>query len=296
MQIAPIGLTIPQVTHHRMAVNGTQLHVVAAGAGGSPILLVHGFPESWWAFHTLIPLLAQQHRVFAVDLRGFGDSNVAGADDTSATVAEDLHSLVGQIGLGPVHLVVQDISGTAGFRLASTHPEDVISFTAIETGIAGHGIEMLADVGKGGAWYIGALATPGVPEAFLKGRARELFANFIFRFATAAPDAVKPADLTEFARGYEHEGGWSGSRALYGSMLREGDEIKALAASKPFTVPTLVIDRAESDFTFQSINPIHAGEVRRVSIQGAGHYIALEKPTDLAAALLGFVADVDAGQ
>jgi pimeloyl-ACP methyl ester carboxylesterase len=48
-------------------VNGTELHYVSAGSKGSPVLLVHGFPESWWAFHKLIPLLSRSHRVFAVD-------------------------------------------------------------------------------------------------------------------------------------------------------------------------------------------------------------------------------------
>ena len=55
-------------------VNGTELHYVTAGNEGSPVLLVHGFPESWWTFRKLIPLLSEHHRVVAVDLRGFGDS------------------------------------------------------------------------------------------------------------------------------------------------------------------------------------------------------------------------------
>jgi pimeloyl-ACP methyl ester carboxylesterase len=59
------------VTHHCLDLNGTELHYVSAGETGSPVLLVHGFPESWWTFHKLIPLLANDHRVFAVDLRGF---------------------------------------------------------------------------------------------------------------------------------------------------------------------------------------------------------------------------------
>ena len=53
---------------------------------GSPILLVHGFPETWWAFRKVIPLLAERHRVFAVDLRGFGDSEQADGDYSSAAV------------------------------------------------------------------------------------------------------------------------------------------------------------------------------------------------------------------
>ena len=68
--ITPAGATIPGVTHHLADVNGARLHYVSAGTSGSPILLVHGWPESWWAFRNLIPLLAQTHRVFAVDLPG----------------------------------------------------------------------------------------------------------------------------------------------------------------------------------------------------------------------------------
>ena len=73
--------------------NGTTLHYVTAGTSGSPALLVHGFPETWWAFRGLIPLLAASHRVFAVDLRGFGDSSSADTEYDDATSAEDLHQL-----------------------------------------------------------------------------------------------------------------------------------------------------------------------------------------------------------
>jgi pimeloyl-ACP methyl ester carboxylesterase len=82
------------VTHRYAKVNGTVLHYVAAATAGTPVLLVHGFPKTWWTFRKLIPLLAASHRVYAVDLRGFGDSdNGSGAYD-SETSAEDLHLLI----------------------------------------------------------------------------------------------------------------------------------------------------------------------------------------------------------
>ena len=48
--------SVSEVTHHTAALNNTELHYVSAGATGSPVLLVHGFPESWWAFRSVIPL------------------------------------------------------------------------------------------------------------------------------------------------------------------------------------------------------------------------------------------------
>ena len=123
MSLQPVGRTLPFVVHHLVEVNSTHLHYVAAGEAGSPVLLVHGFPESWWAFNRLIPLLAGRHRVFAVDLRGFGDSGSAGVHDTSDTLAEDLHALVARLDLGPVHLLAQDISGAVAFVWPRTIPE-----------------------------------------------------------------------------------------------------------------------------------------------------------------------------
>lgn len=137
MSTTPAGATLAGITHHRVEINATTLHYVAAGTSGTPILLVHGFPETWWAFHKLIPLLAEHHRVFAVDLRGFGDSDNAPGEYDSTTSAEDLHLLIEHLGIGPVHLTGQDISGASVFRLATNYPQDVISFTAIEMGLPG---------------------------------------------------------------------------------------------------------------------------------------------------------------
>lgn len=281
------------VIHHVVQLNGTALHYVSAGEEGTPVLLVHGFPESWWAFHRLIPLLASSHRVSAVDLRGFGDSAPAAEGHDSATAAEDLHHLIRHLDIGPMHLVAQDISGGTAFRLAATHPADVASLTAIEMGLAGFGLEAFADVAHGGSWHIGALAAPGIPDLLFAGRERALLGEWAFPSMTAAADAVTDDDVAEFARGYARPGGWNGAAGLYRSMLAEGEELRALAAAKPLDLPVLAVGGFGGPFTEGTVRRVSTGDVASVLLDGIGHHVALEAPQALADAMLPFLDRVD---
>ena len=294
MTAAPVTLSVPEITHHRARVNGATLHYAAAGTTGSPVLLVHGFPETWRAFRKLIPLLAATHRVFAVDLRGFGDSDTAPGGYDSKAAAQDLHQLIERLGLGSVHLTGQDISGATVFRLAVTHPDDVRSLTAIETSLPGFGWERLADLARGGAWHIGLLAAPGIPEMLLAGREREFLGQYAFPALTAVAGAVTDDDVDDFARSYARPGGWRGAAGLYRSLLREGPEIRALAESPGLTVPVLAVGAGGGPFTAGTMSQAASSPIRSVQLDGVGHYAAMEAPEELAKAVLGFVDGIDA--
>jgi pimeloyl-ACP methyl ester carboxylesterase len=301
MSVATTGHTTPPATptiagiaHHHAKVNGTDLHYVAAGKSGSPILLVHGFPETWWTFRKLIPLLASTHRVFAVDLRGFGDSaNKPGTYD-SEVASEDLHLLIDKLDVGPVHLTGQDICGSTVFRLAVAHPEQVRSFTAIEMGLAGFGLEGLADITHGGAWHIGVMAAPGIPEMLLAGREREFLGKFAFPAMCATLGAIAEGDIDEFVRTYSRPDGWRGAIGLYQSMLKEGAEIKALADQPGLNVPVLAVGAGGGPLTFATMSKVARTKVRSVQLDGVGHYVAMEAPEKLSKALLEFIGSVEA--
>jgi pimeloyl-ACP methyl ester carboxylesterase len=285
--------SVEGVTHHAAAVNDTRLHYVSAGTTGTPVLLVHGFPESWWAFRKLIRMLAARHRVFAVDLRGFGDSAIADEHFDSAVAAQDLHEFITDLDVGSVHIVVQDIAGGSVFRLAAAHPTDLRSFTAIEMGLAGFGLEGFGDVTHGGSWHIGVLAAPGIAELLFAGREREVLGRWAFPSMTAVTGSITDADVAEFARTYARPGGWNGASGLYRSMLAEGDEIKALAESQPITAPVLAIGAGGGQFTASTMAHVARGKVTSVLLDGVGHYAAQEAPQDVAEAILRFTEAVD---
>lgn len=288
MKIEPA--TIPGVRHAAAEVNGTRLHYVAAGTHGTPVLLVHGFPETWWAFRELIPLLAAHHRVHAVDLRGFGDSAVAAENHSGAVAAEDLHALIEHLSMGPMHVVGQDLSGGVVYRLAAGHPSDVISLTAIEAGLAGFGAEGLADVTRGGVWYIGALAALGVAGLLFEKEAHAFIGDYLYPLYGVSPAAVGSEDVAEFARTYGRPGGFSGAAGLYRGMLAEGPELRSLAQNAPLRMPVTTIGSRGGGFTHAAFRSVTALEPTAVRLGGVGHYVAQEAPRPLANTLIEALA------
>lgn len=290
MSIQSRGRSLDGVSHHHAHVNGTTLHYVRAGDSGTPILLVHGFPESWWAFHKVIPLLAREHRVYAVDLRGFGDSAIAEENHSSIVAAQDLHELIRHLDVGPVVVAGQDIAGGALYRLAHMHPEDVSALVAVEMGLAGFGLEGFADVTHGGSWHIGALAAPGIPQVLFTGREEELLATWAFPSMTAVAGSITATDISEFARGYARPGGWNGAAGIYRSILTEGEEFRALAGRQRLTIPTLAVGGFGGGFTAMTMGSIVAHDVTSTILENVGHYVALEAPDRLVDAISPFLA------
>jgi pimeloyl-ACP methyl ester carboxylesterase len=78
-------------------VNGTRIHFVEGGKG-RPVLLLPGWPQTWWEFHKIIPELATRHRVIAVDLRGMGGSAKPGLGYDKKNMAKDIHELTQLLG------------------------------------------------------------------------------------------------------------------------------------------------------------------------------------------------------
>ena len=102
-------------------VNGTTLHYVREGQG-PPVILVHGFPQDWYEYHAILPRLAKQFTVIAVDLRGVGGSAVAPDGYDAATMAEDVYQLALTLELQGVYVVGHDIGGMVTYAFVRRYP------------------------------------------------------------------------------------------------------------------------------------------------------------------------------
>ena len=104
-------------SHHTSSVNGIQMHYVIGGHG-NPVVLLHGWPETWYEWHLVMPALAKNYTVIAPDLPGLGDSSKPSTGYDGKTVAGDIHQLVTQLGFKTIFLVGHDIGTQVAYSYA----------------------------------------------------------------------------------------------------------------------------------------------------------------------------------
>jgi len=175
-------------------VNATTLHYIRGGAGPTVILL-HGFPEDWYEYRRLIPRLAEQFTVMAVDLRGLGGSAVTTDGYDAANMAEDVHQLAERLHLGHVYLVGHDIGGMVAYAFVRRYPETSRGAMIIDAPLPGIGPWDAIKADPFG-WHIMFHQTPDLPEQLLAGREAIYFRYFLDR------NTFSDADVARYARAY----------------------------------------------------------------------------------------------
>ena len=109
-------------SHHTATVNGIQLHYVMGGKG-DPVVLLHGYPQSWYEWRHVMPALAKNYTVIAPDLRGFGDSSRPLTGYDGNTTAEDIYQLISQLGFSNIFLVAHDVGAQTAYSYAASSPK-----------------------------------------------------------------------------------------------------------------------------------------------------------------------------
>jgi len=132
-------------------------------------LLLHGFPQDWYEFHQIMPRLAKQFTVIAVDLRGVGGSAASADGYDAANMAKDIHQLAEQLHLERVYVAGHDIGGMVAYAFARLYPETIRGVMMLDAPLPGLGPweEIKANPI---AWHINFHQAPELPERLLAGR------------------------------------------------------------------------------------------------------------------------------
>ena len=277
-----------EFTHHMAAVATVELHYVTCGSG-PPLVLLHGWPQSWYEWRHVMRLLADRFQLIAPDLRGLGDSSRPTSGYDVITVAGDLWELMrNQIGCTHFNLAGHDWGGPVAFALAATHPAAVRRLAILDVAIPGDGS---ANISQGGRrWHHAFHQTADLPEALISGR-EEIYLGWFYRTFGARPEAIDADAVAEYLRIYRQPAAFRAGLAYYRNIPADIAAIEAIVARGKLSLPVLALGGAESWGrrleVLESCQRV-ADDVRGAVIADAGHWLPEEQPAAVAAALAQF--------
>nr|WP_314364302.1 alpha/beta fold hydrolase [uncultured Achromobacter sp.] len=278
--------------HRRVVVDGLGYHVVEGGTGPALILLA-GFPQSWYAWRRVMPLLAPHFRVFAVDLPGQGDSDKPLDGYDTRTAGERLHALFHAMGLTRYALAGHDIGAWIAYPYAARYAHEVDHVVLLDANIPGvtlpPAIELGADNWR--SWHFLFNSVPDLPEALLAGRERILIEWFFSRKTANKPGVFSRADIDEYERVYQTLGGLRGMLGYYRAEPEDRKQNRALRDT-PLTVPVLALggEQGSAPGLHQALRPL-ARDLQGGVLADCGHYLPEEQPRELARRMLAFLTD-----
>tara|TARA_B100000530_G_C15927327_1_gene475449 strand:- start:29 stop:913 length:885 start_codon:yes stop_codon:yes gene_type:complete len=294
-----MSLTSPndaRVAHHYADVGDVLLHYVTAG-DGFPVVMIHGYPQTWWEWRHQIPVLAEKYSVITPDMRGLGDSSrpISGYD--KKTISDDIWRVVNsELGHESFYLVGHDWGGPTAYALAAAHPEAVKRLVIIDVPIPGCG----GDFSQGGRrWHHQFHMTLDLPEALTAGR-EDIYLSWFYRTFAYRPDAIDQTDLKEYVRTYSQPGAMRAGFNLYRAAVQDVEDNQANIARQKLAMPVLTISGGKSyphargriSETEDSLKRV-ATNVRGEIASESGHFVPEEAPNFLNERLLSFFAEDD---
>ncbi len=280
--VSPLGAGFRS---ERASINGTTLHYVIGGKG-RPVVLLHGFPETWRAWRNVMPTLAVDHTVVAVDLRGAGDSALEKTGYDKETLASDVHHLVTRLGLGDVSLVGEDFGGQVAYAYARMHRDEVRSLVVVETALPGFGLESLLS----GSYHFLFHMVPDLPERLIDGNERYYLTRFICGpQRDCAKESISPSVVDEYVRAYSRPGRLSAALEYYRALPRDAEANRAAAEPK-LEQPVLALggERGLGMLPLEQFGRV-AHHVTGGVVEGAGHWVAEQRPAELASRIGTFL-------
>jgi pimeloyl-ACP methyl ester carboxylesterase len=269
-------------SHHTASVNGIQMHYVIGGKG-DPVVLLHGWPQTWYEWHKIMPALAKNYTVIAPDLRGLGDSSKPFTGYDGNTTAEDIYQLLSQLGLDQkIYIVGHDIGVQTAYSYAASHPNNVSKLVILDVPVAGFSPPGFEDC----CWWFSFHQIPDIPEFLTAGKEREYLSWFYTTFAYNR-EAITEADIDEYVSHYSAPGGMRAGFEYYRAFPINVEQNKEHANVK-LPMPVLALGGKYTDNAALTSMKSLAKDVRGGIIPFTGHWIAEERPDYLVEQLVKF--------
>lgn len=258
--------------------NGTTLHYVRGG-NGPAVVLLHGFPEDWYEYHRVLPLLAKHFAVVAVDLRGIGGSAVTPEGYDAANMAEDVHQLLEHLHCEHVYVVGHDIGGMVAYAFIRRYPEASRGLMLLDAPVPGLG-PWDAIKTDPLIWHIHFQQTPDLPEQLIAGREAIYFRHFLHN------DTFSDADVARYAQDYAAPDHLHALLEIYRAF--PANERFNAAQGNAISLPLVLAPGENSPMEklmpgfAEALRDHGCANVKIEVIKNSAHYVADEQPETVA--------------
>jgi pimeloyl-ACP methyl ester carboxylesterase len=283
----PIEIDSATISHYKTLVNGFLMHYVIGGEG-DPIVLLHGWPETWYEWRHIIPeLIANNYTVIAPDMRGLGDSEKPQTGYDTKTLADDIYQLVKKLGYSKIYIVAHDWGGPVAYSYAAAHPEEVNKMIILDTLLPGFGYEEAGDFSPNGIWHFSFHAVKNLPEKLIDGK-EDVYLNWFYDL-TYNQSAITPEAREEYIKQYSKPGALRSGFEYYRAVFEDSEQNREYAKEK-LMIPILAVggEAAIGNFTTTTFQKV-ANNVTGITLPNTGHFIPEERPNLLIKQILDFI-------
>ena len=286
---------LPGFEHRFATVEGVRLHYVAGGKqDGEVVVLLAGFPESWFAWRKVMTLLAPAYRIIAPDLPGQGDSDRPQDGYDTQALATMVHGLLQQLGVTRCCMAAHDVGAWVAYPYAALFGDTVRRLVLMDAGIPGITLPDALPTAPDRAWRTWHFAfhgLPDLPEMLIAGRERQ-YLDWFLRRKTANPDTFSDDDITEYLRVFTKDGGLRAGLAYYRAAALSAEQNRRLSAMGKLAMPVLALG-ADQGSIADMATPLlaFAEDVRGGVMAHCGHFIPEEQPEAAARELAAFFGE-----
>jgi pimeloyl-ACP methyl ester carboxylesterase len=287
-----------QFRHASTRVDEVNIHYVEGGEG-PPVVLIPGWPQSWYAWRYVMPqLVAAGHRVIALDPRGMGESDAPAGGYDLASVAAELHHFAQTIGLldnGPIDVVGHDVGSWMAYAWAADWRPDVRRVALLDAlipGLSAPRTDLSIDEANRRSWHFAFNQLDGLSEVLIAGR-EEAFLTWLFRAKSLQPWTITAEDIALYARQLAAPGALRAVTGYYQSAFSlEGIAANRLRAETPLDIPLLALgaERGLGEHMVSALQKL-ASNVRGDVVRNAGHYLPEEAANRIADELVDFLGE-----
>ncbi|MGK5740725.1 alpha/beta fold hydrolase [Micromonospora sp. URMC 103] len=286
------GERIPDSFTEQTALVGDITINYLRGGRGSTLVLLHGYPQTWYMWRKILPELAEHYTVIAPDLRGAGGSDAPAGGYDKKTLARDVYGLLSQLGLErDISLVGHDIGTMVAYAYAAAHSEQVSKLVLTEAPIPDQNLYQFPSLTpKGpGAWNFGFFSlSNGLPERMVNGREALWVERFIDSMRVQKT-GIGDEDVDEYARYLQDDARLRASFEYFRAFPQDIADNAEYGKTK-LPMPVLALGaRGSLEEAVLSQARRYATTVSGGVIENSGHWIFEEQPAEVTARLLEFL-------